>query len=90
LGLHADVWILRDGQVVAVISARDPRWDPVKELRRELGQAAGRPIPFSVWPTDGPAIVLGTAKEFPEEAKRFSLPELGPEGYVLRTEGNFV
>ncbi|GIV16264.1 MAG: hypothetical protein KatS3mg022_1699 [Armatimonadota bacterium] len=48
----------------------------------------GDSIPIQTLPVQQPAIVLATANDFPDLAQRHQLAELGPEGYIIRTEPN--
>lgn len=62
-------------------------------IAAELGQILqqiyrGESIPVRSLPVEQPAIVLGTADDFPERAKQQRLAELGPEGYIIRSESN--
>jgi len=59
------------------------------ELAQILQQVyRGESISIRTLPVQQAAIVLGTASDFPDMAKRHRLAELGPEGYLIRTETN--
>ncbi len=48
----------------------------------------GEDISIRTLPVQQPAIVLAIAQDFPELARKHKLEELGPEGYIIRTEPN--
>ncbi len=59
--------------------------DLAKVLQQVIG---GGQIPVVNLPVRQPAIVLALATDFPQIAKRHRLADLGPEGYLIRSERN--
>lgn len=61
----------------------------IDELHDALSAATGASLERLPWepdrPLPSPAIVVGTAMDFPEEAKAFGLDLLGPEGVAVCT-----
>jgi len=71
--------------IVAGPQASEERLAVARELQGWLREITGATIPLGA--ADSPrSIVLGTAAEFPERAASERLSELGPEGFVVRTE----
>ncbi|MCS6830970.1 MAG: DUF4838 domain-containing protein [bacterium] len=59
------------------------------QLAQNLQQVyRGAAIPVRSLPVQQAAIVIGTANDFPDVAKRYRLAELGTEGYLIRSEPN--
>jgi hypothetical protein len=58
-----------------------------KELAGWLQRVVGAErFSIQTLPTTQPAIILATAEQFPDVAQRERLAELGPEGYLIRSE----
>jgi hypothetical protein len=58
-----------------------------KELAEWLQKVVGvEKFSIQTLPTTQPAIILATAEQFPDVAQREQLGELGPEGYLIRSE----
>ena len=57
-----------------------------QELQRWLGEIIGNPPAIETATPNKVGILLGTAKEFPDLARRHRLSELGNEGFVTRSE----
>lgn len=83
--------VARRGQPQCVIAlpanARERLMPLAQELQRWLGEIIGTPPPIDSFPPQTQGIVLGTSAEFPEQAKKERLNELGSEGFLVRTEG---
>jgi len=89
-GKQSTFVIARKGRpqcVIAIPETAKERLMPMaKELQRWLSEIIGNPPDIETFPTEKPSIVLGTANEFPEQAKKERLSDLGNEGFVVRTE----
>jgi len=59
-----------------------------KELQKWLRDVTGATIPIEATPRPRGSILLGTADEFPKRAQEERLAEMGPEGFVVRSERN--
>jgi len=71
--------------IVAGPKADEERLTAARELQSWLREITGATIPIS--DSGSPrAVVMGTAAQFPEQAAGERLGELGPEGFVVRTE----
>ncbi|MFP4057741.1 MAG: DUF4838 domain-containing protein [Candidatus Brocadiia bacterium] len=58
------------------------------ELQRWLREVTGAAVPVCTIAGEGSpsGIVLGTGEQFPRQARRLRVAELGPEGFVVRSE----
>jgi len=66
--------------------AADPRRAIAEELQRWLREVVGSTLPIETGRAVRDGIVIGTATDWPEAARRERVAALGPEGFVLRSE----
>jgi hypothetical protein len=82
--------VSRDGQPAASIliaeRAAEPRRALAEELQRWLREITGATLPIEAAAAPRDGIVLGTAADWPEAARRERVASLGPEGFVVRSE----
>jgi hypothetical protein len=83
--------VSRNGQPQTAIllpeKAKEQLMPIAKELQYWLGEVIGAQPPIDVLSPKAKGIILGTSAEFPEQARKERLSELGNEGFVVRTEG---
>ena len=87
------VTLVRNGSAAACVvvpAEREKDLKPaVDDLRDAIAAATGVSLDCLSWmpdhPLPSPAVVLGTATDFPEEAKALGLDALGPEGVAVWT-----
>lgn len=73
--------------VIALPVGAKERLMPIaQELQHWLGEIIGNLPAIDTFSPKTKSIVLGTAKDFPQQAKKERLSELGNEGFVVRTE----
>lgn len=58
----------------------------VEELRQLLEKITGASLPVVPGGNGASGLVVGTANDFPRDAQATNLAELGPEGFILRSE----
>lgn len=79
--------ITQSGKAVTTIvtpsTADKQRLSLIEELRQCLKEMTGADLPLGKGP-DG--LWVGTAADFPKEAQELKTQELGPEGFILRSE----
>jgi hypothetical protein len=84
--------LARKGQpqvAILLLEKAKERLMPIaQELQRWLGEIIGNPPAIETATPNKVGILLGTAKEFPDLARRYRLSELGNEGFVIRSEKN--
>ncbi|MDW8103825.1 MAG: DUF4838 domain-containing protein [Armatimonadota bacterium] len=81
--------IAQNGQPRCSIATAKEHQSLAEELAGWLQQVTrGEKFPLQNLPPSQPAIVLATASDLPDLAKTHRLADLGPEGYIIRTEPN--
>lgn len=79
--------LAQGGKARCVIATAEAHQALAEELAGWLQQVTrGKKFPVQRLPVDQPAVVLATASDLPDLARQHRLAELGPEGYLLRTE----
>ncbi|HIE50296.1 MAG TPA: DUF4838 domain-containing protein [Armatimonadetes bacterium] len=74
--------------IVVAQKAQDRRLTAAQELQGWLKEVTGATLPVETMPPVRDGILLGTAEDFPPQAQRERLQELGPEGFTVRSERN--
>lgn len=81
--------IAKSGRPMATIvtadNAGEQRLSLAEELRHWLQRVTGASLPVESGGNGQTGLVMGTAGDFPREAKNLKLQELGPEGFVIRS-----
>jgi len=86
---EAGIVLFSGGKTRCAVCFKEPELRKLAgELSEALRSASGVPLPVVNAVTPGPGIVLGTARSFAAEARRFGLSGRDPEEFVLRCEGS--
>jgi hypothetical protein len=85
---HERFVVSKDGQARCAIVVKKERATLAAELQEWLRDVTGATLPIKAEPKPSAAsgLLMGTAEDFPERARKERMAELGPEGFVVRSE----
>ena len=86
----ADFYVAKDGHpqtAIRVPDGRDSKYFALaQELQSHIHKATGAELPIASTSFGASGIVFGMANDFPEDASAQKLSELGPEGFIIKSD----